>query len=78
MDIFKSEINFSVETRKFIKSMQFRLETFKNDLIQKHRMRKDSNYRGYNFRNIFYTKVLSNTNIGIEFFKPSLYANKII
>ena len=31
-----------------------------------------------NSKNIFYTKILSNTNIGIEFLKPSLYVHKII
>jgi hypothetical protein len=94
--IFKKEINFSVETRKFIKSMQFRLETYKHENYERK-------YRNKNFRkirmqpgidsvnseknlnicnsanasvstvkNIFFTKILSNTNIGIEFIKPTL------
>jgi hypothetical protein len=52
--------------------MQFRLETYKYELIQRSRMKKDEN-KQINPKNIFYTKVLSNTNIGIEFFKPTLY-----
>ena len=32
--LFSSDLKFSVETRKFIKSIQFRLETYKNELIQ--------------------------------------------
>ena len=60
LPIFKSEIKFSVETRKFIKSMQFRLETYKND----------RNKNDIKNRKVFFTKMLSNTNIGIEFYKP--------
>jgi hypothetical protein len=104
--IFKTEINFSVETRKFIKSMQFRLETYKHENLERkfrnknlEKMRMQSGLGGVNERrerereqlnngnsssvpnvpsgvpsvkNIFYTKILSNTNIGIEFIKPTL------
>lgn len=55
--------------------MQFRLETYKNDLIEKKiRLNKsgEGNKLSNYIKNIFYTKILSNTNIGIEFFKPSL------
>jgi 16S rRNA C1402 (ribose-2'-O) methylase RsmI len=58
--------------RKFIKSIQFRLEQYKDELNQKYRLKKDEN-KQIKLRNYFYTKVLSNTNIGIEFFKPTLY-----
>jgi hypothetical protein len=50
--------------------MQFRLETFKSENIENKNSSKAFNEKGG--RNIFYTKILSNTNIGIEFFKPSL------
>lgn len=46
--------------------MQFRLETYKNELNEKRQ--KNDVKSG---KNIFYTKILSNTNIGIEFFKPN-------
>lgn len=119
-----------METRKFIKSMQFRLETFKHENLERKFRNKNfdknkfnaggngslnggingsnncsgsgnnsnninnlniatnatTNYHGIinnsnantnsnanaNAKNIFYTKILSNTNIGIEFLKPSL------
>jgi hypothetical protein len=54
--------------------MQFRLETYKNELQQTIRFGKNTEGNKNNLtKNIFYTKVLSNTNIGIEFFKPTLY-----
>jgi hypothetical protein len=58
--------------------MQFRLETYKNDYTEKkiriNNLKKnvDSNKINFYAKNVFYTKILSNTNIGIEFLKPSL------
>jgi hypothetical protein len=46
--------------------MQFRLETFKNE---NNKMKKDKIFHP---QHLFYTKTLSNTNIGIEFYKPFL------
>jgi hypothetical protein len=66
--LFKSDIKFQVETRKFIKSIQFRLETLKREnykeILSKSFMKSG--------KNTFFTKILSNTNIGIEFYKPPL------
>ena len=70
-----------METRKFIKSMQFRLETFKNENMEnkykisknQEKVEKVPEKNKLNLlKNIFYTKILSNTNIGIEFHKPYL------
>ena len=71
--LFTSDLKFSVETRKFIKSIQFRLESYKNDLLQFKKMKsKSTSNANINFalRNDFFGKVLSNTNLGIEFHKP--------
>jgi hypothetical protein len=46
--------------------MQFRLETFKSQNLENIKSTKTGS------KNLFYTKILSNTNIGIEFMKPSL------
>jgi len=55
--------------------MQFRLEQYKYEFNRRYRFNKDEN-KQMKLRNYFYTKVLSNTNIGIEFFKPTLYNYK--
>jgi hypothetical protein len=65
--------------------MQFRLETFKNEnmenkyKISKNQEKVEKSEKGVPeknkpnlLKNIFYTKILSNTNIGIEFHKPYL------
>ena len=57
-----------------------------NNLVLATNSSVSANYNGIinnsnanaNAKNIFYTKILSNTNIGIEFLKPSLYVHKII
>ena len=67
--MFTSELKFSVEQRKFIKSIQFKLDTYKKDLINQKRQHPNSPDK-LKIRNTFFAKVLSNTNIGIEFSKP--------
>lgn len=67
--LFSSDLKFSVETRKFIKSIQFRLETYKKELLSMEKT-KSLNLSGQ--KNSFFAKVLSNTNLGIEFVKPYL------
>ncbi len=64
--MFKRDIKFSIETRKFIKSMQFRLETYKQECMKKNNTESNN-------KKLFFTKILSNTNVGIEFFKPHKY-----
>ena len=68
IQIFKSDLLFSVEYRKFIKSIQFRLKNFKintyDDKRKNWKKRKNNNMKG-NFT--FFAKILSNINIGIEF-----------
>ena len=67
--MFTSELKFSVEQRKFIKSIQFKLDTYKKDLINQKIQHPNSPDK-LKIRNSFFAKVLSNTNIGIEFSKP--------
>ena len=67
--MFTSELKFSVEQRKFIKSIQFKLDTYKKDLINQ-KMQHPNSPDKLKIRNTFFAKVLSNTNIGIEFSKP--------
>ena len=41
--MFKKELRFSIEARKFIKSMQFRLESYKSEFIDKQKSIQKSN-----------------------------------
>ena len=69
VDMFTSELKFSVEQRKFIKSIQFKLDTYKKDLINQ-KMQHPNSPDKLKIRNTFFAKILSNVNIGIEFSKP--------
>ena len=69
VQMFSSELKFSVEQRKFIKSIQFKLESYKNELISEKQMHPNSP-ENLKLRNRFFAKILSNTNIGFEFSKP--------
>lgn len=79
--LFKSDLVFSVEYRKFIKSIQFRLQNYKNQILNKkkynnkhskNQFTKNNNITEGNKDISFYAKILSNINIGIEFTKASL------
>ena len=69
VNMFTSELKFSVEQRKFIKSIQFKLDTYKKDLINQKIQHPNSPDK-LKIRNTFFAKILSNVNIGIEFSKP--------
>ena len=69
VQMFSSELKFSVEQRKFIKSIQFKLESYKNELISQKQQHPNSP-ENLKLRNTFFAKILSNTNIGFEFSKP--------
>ena len=69
VNMFTSELKFSVEQRKFIKSIQFKLDTYKKDLINQ-KMQHPNSPDKLKIRNTFFAKILSNVNIGIEFSKP--------
>ena len=69
IQMFSSELKFSVEQRKFIKSIQFKLESYKNELISEKQQHPNSP-ENLKLRNTFFAKILSNTNIGFEFSKP--------
>ena len=69
VQMFSSELKFSVEQRKFIKSIQFKLESYKNELISEKQQHPNSP-ENLKLRNTFFAKILSNTNIGFEFSKP--------
>ena len=69
VQMFSSELKFSVEQRKFIKSIQFKLESYKNELIAQKQQHPNSP-ENLKLRNSFFAKILSNTNIGFEFSKP--------
>ena len=78
--LFKSDLVFSVEYRKFIKSIQFRLQNYKNQMLNKKKYGNKHNRNGNQYRNSvdgkknvgFYAKILSNINIGIEFTRNQL------
>ena len=42
VQMFSSELKFSVEQRKFIKSIQFKLESYKNELISQKQQHPNS------------------------------------
>ena len=69
VQMFSSELKFSVEQRKFIKSIQFKLESYKNELISEKQLHPNSP-ETLKIKNTFFAKILSNTNIGFEFSKP--------
>jgi hypothetical protein len=69
VQMFSSELKFSVEQRKFIKSIQFKLESYKNELISEKQQHPNSP-ENLKIKNRFFAKILSNTNIGFEFSKP--------
>ena len=77
--LFKSDLVFSVEYRKFIKSIQFRLQNYKNQTLNKkkynskHNKKNNTNNMNNNKKDLtFYAKILSNINIGIEFMRNSI------
>ena len=69
INLFTSELKFSVEQRKFIKSIKFKLDTYKKDLINQ-KMQHPNSPDKLKIKNTFFAKVLTNTNMGIEFSKP--------
>ena len=69
INLFSSELKFSVEQRKFIKSIKFKLDTYKKDLINQ-KMQHPNSPDKLKIKNTFFAKLLTNTNIGIEFSKP--------
>jgi hypothetical protein len=72
--IFKNELRYSIEARKIIKSMQFRLENYKSEFVEKQKSieRSNPNFEIKNSKFNFFSKIVSNQNIGIEFNKPNL------
>ena len=62
---FEKDIEFSIEAKKIIKSMQFRLDSFKSEYINTESSRRV-------LVNTFKTKILSNLNIGLEFYKHKM------
>ena len=82
--IFKNDLKFSVTYREFIKTIQFRLDNFKNKILDYTYNRKfweNNNNKNHNSiiqeqnRKIFYGKMINNVNIGIEFLKPQSFEN---
>ena len=80
--IFKNDLKFSVTFREFIKTIQFRLDNFKNKILDYNYNRKfwenNSNKNHNNIiqeqnRKLFYGKMINNVNMGIEFWKPQSF-----
>ena len=80
--IFKNDLKFSVTYREFIKTIQFRLDNFKNKILDYNYNRKfwdNNNNKDHNNiiqeqnRKLFYGKMINNVNMGIEFFKPQSF-----
>ncbi len=80
--LFKSDLLFSVEYRKFIKSIQFRLQNYKNYYFENKKRNNWKRKRMNNDKNnitqmTFFTKILCNINIGIQFTRPFLGENEV-
>ena len=79
--IFKNDLKFSVTYRDFIKTIQFRLDNFKNKILDYKHNKKfvENSNKNHNYiiqeqsRKIFYGKMINNVNIGIEFLKPQSF-----
>ena len=79
--IFKNDLTFSVTYRDFIKTIQFRLENFKNKIFDYsyNKRYNENNNKNHNYiiqernQKIFYGKLINNVNIGIEFLKPQSF-----
>ena len=69
INLFTSELKFSVEQSKFIKSIKFKLDNYKKDLINQ-KMQHPNSPDKLKIKSTFFAKLLTNTNIGIEFSKP--------
>ena len=72
--MFKDEIRFSIDAKKIIKTIQFRLEDYKREFMDKQRaiQLNNPNFELKNSKNNFYARVNTNNKIGIEFNKPNL------
>ena len=80
--LFKSDLLFSVEYRKFIKSIQFRLQNYKNYHFENKKRNNWKRKRMNNDKNnitqmTFFAKILCNINIGIQFTRPFLGENEV-
>ena len=71
--IFKNDLNFSVEYREFIISVQFRLQNYQNKIIEMSKKVKGKKNLFQNMQTNFFGKVLTNINLGIEFSKPQTH-----
>ena len=79
--IFKNDLKFSVTYRDFIKTIQFRLDNFKNKILDYKHNKKygETSNKNHNYlvqeqnQKIFYGKMINNVNIGIEFLKPQSF-----
>ena len=72
--IFKKDIRIFSEGKRFIKSIQYRIEEHKSKFIEKQLtiQKTNPNVEIKNSKNSFFTKVIGNNNIGIEFSKNKL------
>lgn len=54
--------------------MQFRLESYKTEFVDKQKsiQKSNPNFEIRNSKFNFFTKIISNQNLGIEFTKPDL------
>jgi len=54
--------------------MQFRLENHKNDILEKSKIFSENSHELNSLRvkDKFFSKILTNINIGIEFIKPPM------
>ena len=62
-EILKNDIVFSIDTKKIIKSIEFRIQNYKNQYLKLSKEEKKS----FKFRNLFFTTIFKQSNLAFTF-----------
>ena len=63
-DLLRNDISFTIDKKKIIKSIQIRMENYKNSYLKQVKNKKELNFK---YRSIFFTPLVNLKNIGILF-----------
>ena len=63
-DLLKNDISFTIDKKKIIKSIQIRIENYKNSYLKQVKNKNELNFK---FRSTFFTPLVNLKNIGILF-----------
>ena len=72
--MFKNDLRFKVDSKKLVKSIQYRIEEHKNSFLEKQNniLKSNPNLEIKNSKLNFFTKINGNNSVGIEFYLPEL------